>query len=781
MSLDISFPAFHYGEAYLGTLVISRKANGVKHGVKLSIKSSKVATFKGVISTDGTEKGFEVLEVPISSLGTYAAKIRYDALRNALAKWSRSHNSDNLEGENRSGIEVYPILFTFNKSYGTVGMKKDINVAVLSGVTTCVEDECLKERSKAENTYLLIIRSPSRRKTEAGWRVITKCNDKHDNEEREKECWLFSFIIIDKYIKDRLIDIVKDQEGISYEVDIETRSGNVHSDDAELYISSLKHVKVFLRSFPLIKPESLCPSNSNSVLELCSGDLEYIYIGSQITVKCEQYKQYKKDEQDYYCLVWQNRWRPDRINFISPVIISYPMDMPKSPFLESERWGEKSFKLNQEVIPLPQDKILNTGVVKFSIKDFTWDKAVKLIEWLWDERPNALFKLLLNDEVRLAIAQFIKEELKKENYRNCNYKWTGLFSKTTLYGKKIIIYSPSVKTITRLYDSINVKVSNDNHSSGSDYTISGVVARMMDNFLPSGSECDYVEKLLQDHEGDVKRILSVFALAYGLHGVSHLLMKTLTALTGITDYTEFIRVEVDTHQEQDIVKKALKSSGFQENFYLENLFEIIPGNKFDLNVYVISREPYSYAIYRDRLVDGNNGQLKLNDIKAVLRKLISYETSHGSEDACEVRWKLEQDLLSPYRNILLKSSNQNVLSQVDKFVKDYLDERFKPPRSLFRYLYASHIRYKILKSFRQGNIAVNVKEIDTNIQYIWPYHLPQCIDGCYGCVLMERKVTSRTCDLSPIVQELKASKWSALCLLKYAGLIDEPWVNCELT
>jgi hypothetical protein len=97
MSLDISFPAFHYGEAYLGTLVISRKANGVKHGVKLSIKSSKVATFKGVISTDGTEKGLEVLEVPISSLGTYATKIRYDALRNALAKWSRSHNSDNLE------------------------------------------------------------------------------------------------------------------------------------------------------------------------------------------------------------------------------------------------------------------------------------------------------------------------------------------------------------------------------------------------------------------------------------------------------------------------------------------------------------------------------------------------------------------------------------------------------------------------------------------------------------------------------------------------------------
>jgi len=781
MSLDISFPAFHYGKAYLGTLIISKKANGVK----LSIKSSEVVTFK-VIFSDNREKD---LEVPISSLGTYAVRINYDALRDALAKWSRSHNSENSEGKNRSGIDIYPILFTFNKDYGTVGIG-DVNVAVLSGVTTCVEGECLKERSEAENTYLLIIRSRSKVKTGARWQPITTCSDKreHGNEEEGGNCRLFSFIIIDKYIKDRLTGIVedqKDQERISYEVDIETHRDSVHSASAELYISSLKHVNAFLRSFPLIWSEGLeCHSNSNSMLELCRGDLEYIHVGSQITVGCEQYKQYKKDKKDYYCLVWQNGWRPDRINFISPVIISYPMDMPKSPLLESsDRLGKKSFRLNQEAIPLPQDKVFNTGVVKFSIKDFTWDKAVKLIDWLWAERPDALFKLLLNEEVISAIEQFIKE-IRNGNYKNCSYKTIGLFSKTTLYGKKIIIYSPFVKTITKLYDSINVKVSSDNHSSGSDYTISDVVARVMDKLLSSGSgsECDYIKKLLQDHEDEVKKILSVFALAYGLHGVSHLLMKALTALTGITDYTEFIRVEVDMHRgqdiEQDILERALKNSGFQKNVYHENLFEIIPGDKFDLNVYVISREPYSYAIYYDRLVDGSSRQLKLNDVKIELKKIISYE----SKDACEVRWQLEQNLLSPYRSILLNPGNQNVLSQVDESVKDYLDERFKPPRPLFRYLYASHIRNEIFKGFRQGTNAGDVKEIiDTNIQYIWPYHLPQCIDGCYGCVLMERKVTSRTCDLSPLVQELKVSKWSALCLLKYAGLIDESWVNCELT
>ncbi len=770
MSLDISFPAFHYGKAYLGTLIISKKANGVK----LSIKSSEVVTFK-VLFSDDREKD---LEVPISSLGTYTVRINYDALRDALAKWSRSHNSENSEGKNRSGIDIYPILFTFNKDYGTVGIG-DVNVAVLSGVTTCVEGECLKERSEAENTYLLIIRSMSKVKTGARWQAITTCSDKreHGNEEKGGNCRLFSFIIIDKYIKDRLTGIVedqKDQERISYEVDIETHRDSVHSASAELYISSLKYVKVFLRSFPLIRLEGLeCPSDSSSMLELCRGDLEYIHVGSQITVRCEKYT--------HDCLVWLNGWRPHYINFISPVIISYPMEMPKSPYevvsKSSDRWETESF-----VITLPQDKVLNTGVVKFSIKDFTWDKAVKLVDWLWVKRPDALFKSLLNEEVILAIAQFIKE-IRDEDYQSCNYKAIGLFSKTTLYGKKIIIYSPFVEMITTLYDSINAKVSNDNHSSRSDYTISDVVAQLMDKLLSSGSGCGYVKRLLQDHEDEVKKILSIFVLAYGLHGISHLLMKALTALTGITDYTEFIRVEVDTRREQDIIlREVLANTGFQKNVYHENLFEIIPGENFDLNVYVISREPYSYAIYRDRLIDKSSNQLKLDDIKTRLKKLISYEISHESKDACEVRWQLERDLLSPYRSILLNPSNQNVLSQVDKFVEDYLKNHFKPPRSLFRYLYAVHIRNKILNGFQQGNNADDVKEmIDTNIQYIWPYHLPRCIDGCYGCVLMEGSSSSRTCDLSPLVQELKVSKWSALCLLKYAGLIDEPWVDCKLT
>ena len=167
MGLEFSFPAFYYEKAFLGTLVISKEASSVK----LYIKGGEVAAFK-VVSGDGEKD----LEVPISSLGTYAVRISYDALRNALATWSRDNNSENLEGKNHSGVDIYPILFSFNRNYGTVGMR-DINAAVLSGVTTCIKDDCLKERSEAENTYLLIIRSPSKLKTEARWQDRTRCSD----------------------------------------------------------------------------------------------------------------------------------------------------------------------------------------------------------------------------------------------------------------------------------------------------------------------------------------------------------------------------------------------------------------------------------------------------------------------------------------------------------------------------------------------------------------------------------------------------------------------------
>jgi len=746
MNLHISFPAFRYEWVYLGALKIEINNNIVR----LSITSNRTALFRYVIGNNSEE-----IYVPVSHLGTYAVRINYNAIRNELIKWGR---------ENKAlGDGTYPILFTFNKDYGTYGTSES-GVAVLSGIAVSPEG------SNAESNYLLVIRSPSSQRTENGWESITTCmnngrRNTYYGRNNGNRCWLFSFIIINEDIKNRLIGAaekargtdVSQSKGVRYEVIIETSTGKTTSHDADLYVSALRNVRTFLRAFPLIDFDSFTDCYSNGVLQLCSGDLEYVYVGSQIIIKCGASRN---------CMSWLRRrreWKAESYYFVSPVIISYPMEMPGSSTQQSQN------------VALPKDSILRTGVVKFSISDFTWDKAVKLINWLWDRHRDAVFKLFLNRVVISTIASLIGAN---------GFNYIEYFVKTTLYGRDIMIYSPNINSMIDMYDSINVS---NNIIDVITQLLQEVGVRLEDRHIES----------LRKHENEVKRVLAVFALAYGLHGISHLLMKSLTALTGITDYTEFVRISVDTSPASNpnetyetfsrgLVKDSLQKNDVDQRYH-ENLFEIILDEKFDLSAYVVSRVPYSYGVYKNRLID--SGNLKLDDIKAELRKILSRD----GNDACEERWYIEKNVLNPHRNILLnnqillsnKVTQGTVLSVADAYIRDYLNPnaRFRPPRSLFRFLYGRYIRRGILDKLRQQGIQVQQlgKVIDTYIQYLWPYHLPQCVDGCYGCVLTERSIRSMTCDLSPLVQELKISKWSALCLLKYAGLIDEAWVDCDLS
>jgi len=704
MSFHISFPAYQYGQAYLGTFKIEPDQNQVI--VKLLISSDKVVSFE-YIDKNNVRRN---IEVPVSRLGTYAVRINYDALRNGLISWGRSSGAlaDN----------AFPIIFMFKRNYGIYGILTNRSVAVLSGISV----------SESKNNYLLIIRTPL-------------C---HYMDSQQAPCWLFSFIIIDEYIKNKLIGAAKENTN-RYEVEIRTSAGSVKADDSDLYVFALKHVKTFLRAFPFIDFDSLTDCISNGNLQLCGGDLEYIYIGSQITVKCGTSRD---------CMSWLRRrqrkeWKSESYYFVSPILISYPMVMPES-----------SAQQSQSVV-LPKDSILRTGVVKFSISDFTWDKAVRLIDWLWYNHKDAIFKLLLNRTALAAIASLIGVS---------GFYYTEYWVTTTLYSKNIITYSPNINKILHIYNSINK----------SDDLIETIIQLLQEIGIILDND---QQKRLRKLENEVKKVLAIFALAYGLHGVSHLLMKALTVLTGITDYTEFIKIEVEASGFSANIQRV----GFMKDYYHENLFEIVPGDKFDLSVYVISRVPYSYGIYKDKLIDNSN--LKLDDIRAELRRIISRD----GKDACEERWYIEKNALNPHRNILLnnqillsnKVTQGTVLSAADAYIRDYLNPntRFRPPRSLFRFLYGRYIRRDILDKLRQQGIQVQQlgKVIDTYIQYLWPYHLPQCVDGCYGCVLTERSIRSMTCDLSPLVQELKISKWSALCLLKYAGLIDEAWVDCDLS
>jgi len=706
MSFRISFPAYQYGQAYLGTFKIESNKNQVI--VKLLISSDKVVSFE-YIDKNNVRRN---IEVPVSRLGTYAVRINYDALRNGLISWGR--------GSGALADNAFPIIFTFKRNYGTYGILTNRSVAVLSGISV--------SESESKNNYLLIIRTPS-------------C---HYMDSQQTPCWLFSFVIIDEHIKSKLISAAKENTN-RYEVEIRTSAGSVKADDSDLYVFALKHVNTFLRAFPFIDFDSLTDCISNGNLQLCSGDLEYIYIGSQITVKCGTSRD---------CMSWLRRrqrkeWKSESYYFVSPILISYPMVMPES-----------STQQLQSIV-LPKDSILRTGVVKFSISDFTWDKAVRLIDWLWYNHKDAIFKLLLNRIALAAIASLIGVS---------GFYYTEYWVTTTLYGKNIITYSPNINKILHIYNSINK----------SDDLIGTIIQLLQEIKIELN---DDQQEMLRKLENEVKKVLAIFALAYGLHGISHLLMKALTVLTGITDYTEFIKIEVEASG----LSANIQRVGFMKDYYHENLFEIVPGDKFDLSVYVVSRVPYSYGIYKDKLIDNSN--LKLDDIRAELRRIISRD----GKDACNERWRIEQDVLGPHRNILVTQGS--VLHTADDYIKSYLDDkygRFKPPRSLFRFLYKKYIRTDILdllfprnqiqRDERLKDERRRVGEVlDNYIQYIWPYHLPQCVDGCYGCVLTERSIRSMTCDLSPLVQELKISKWSALCLLKYAGLIDEAWVDCDLS
>jgi hypothetical protein len=163
MSLHISFPAYQYGQAYLGTFKIRSNKNQVI--VKLLISSDKVISFKYIDKNNDNVR--RNIEVPVSRLGTYAVKINYDALRNGLISWGRSSGAlaDN----------AFPIIFTFKRNYGIYGILTNRSVAVLSGISV----------SESKNNYLLIIRTPL-------------C---HYMDSQQGSCWLFSFIIIDEYIK----------------------------------------------------------------------------------------------------------------------------------------------------------------------------------------------------------------------------------------------------------------------------------------------------------------------------------------------------------------------------------------------------------------------------------------------------------------------------------------------------------------------------------------------------------------------------------------------------
>ena len=569
--------------------------------------------------------------------------------------------------------------------------------------------------------------SQARDRQDGNWVDKTTCHG--------DPCKLYFFIVIDDQVH-QAIENARSNAGCGNNCTFRIKvnaPGNVDAGNARLYLFSLRRVQAFLRSYSIIadiSDSNLISYMSNTLdLSLTEGDVETAYIGSQIVAKGMS--------------INVNTGKQRSMYFISPVVIPYPMNVP----------GQNSS------VSLPLDRVLRTAVFELALKDFNWDKAVKLIDWLWSKHRDSVFKLLLSKPVVDSLIV-----LALGGYRYVR----GLYALESsvlmeLYGNRIITYSPSIGKIARAYYRVRNNVAAD-------------ILDVVKDLLVELSDGELKNSDLNNLQSDeVKRLLSVFALIYGLHGISHLLMKALTILTGLTDYGERIEVSVDTNSLRNngfnTLIDALERVGGNGELVHEGLYSIKAGEYFEPRVYLFSRLPFSFSTYRDILARNINGGQTLNI--DLLRDSLTKLLVRDGDDSCERRWRVERTLLMPHRQALM---NDQQLNRADNLIGTSLGQMFRPPRSIFRFVYEYHLVYDILDNVVGVSSSQNRaarrdfwKRLNTHVQYIWPYHLPQCVDGCYGCVLIERGVRVNTCELTPLAQELRISKWAALCLLKYAG------------
>ncbi|MGC8544227.1 MAG: hypothetical protein ACP5NQ_09810, partial [Vulcanisaeta sp.] len=343
--------------------------------------------------------------VPVSPLGTYSVRIDVDAIRSLLG----SNTAWQSQG--------FPIIFTLNSNYGRITRSR-ITIALLTGVT-------LSPSANDQNLWLLMGYSQARDRQDGNWVDKTTCHG--------GPCKLHFFIVIDDQVH-QAIENARSNAGCgnncTFRIKVDA-PGNVDAGNARLYLFSLRRVQAFLRSYSIIadiSDSNLISYMSNTLdLSLTEGDVETAYIGSQIVAKGMS--------------INVNTGKQRSMYFISPVVIPYPMNVP----------GRNSS------VSLPLDRVLRTAVFELALKDFNWDKAVKLIDWLWSKHRDSVFRLLLSKPVVDSLIV-----LALGGYRYVRGLYTLESSVLMeLYGNRIITYSPSIGKIARAYYRVKNNVAAD--------------------------------------------------------------------------------------------------------------------------------------------------------------------------------------------------------------------------------------------------------------------------------------------------------------------------------
>lgn len=539
---------------------------------------------------------------------------------------------------------------------------------------------------------------------------------------------IFFSLIVNKI----LFDKIKNFSGL--DVKVITTDGKYLVSSAESvrkWIMNSRDVKAYLRQTPLI-PDLLTNDMTESAVTK-SGSLELIHLGSQISGRAYLYSESSK------------KWNKRKLFYIHPAIIPFSFIFP----------------VNHKHTPLPKDTIVDAFVLDVPFMGLDWQKVEKLVDWLFLKHKESLIKILLNRQLLVSLVNILSNKFIYIKSSGVSRKIYGLEIdiNARLYQTRLKFLSPSLGKILEIYNSLSV----ENSLDIVDLIISMLKPFLDENNVLSKINIDKIDKYTRLL---LKKSIGVFALTHGLHGASHLIMKVLSDISGLDLFGERIIIRVKNDQ-----SPHFSSLIPQNDTVVENTFQFKSGNDFRSDVIVFAKKSYTYEYVRDAL------QSLGSSIDQIMRDELRIILAREGSDACERNFEQERRLLKSARNLILSSIPRG--NDIDNVIRNYINNRIPASRTLSRFLFDHYIRSEIKSELNPAKNEMPL--INRLAQFSIPYYVPQCVDGCYNCVLVPRNVGQGMCDMSPLEQEMKISKWAALCLLKYKGWVDYPWVDCDLS
>lgn len=256
---------------------------------------------------------------------------------------------------------------------------------------------------------------------------------------------------------------------------------------------------------------------------------------------------------------------------------------------------------------------------------------------------------------------------------------------------------------------------------------------------------------------ELKQRIVVSILELSLHGISHLIKKALISKLSLNpeDLGEYIIIRSPSR----LIRKLQILDGFY-------FYETLPDKEIQGEVKIFVKRSYSYDTFNF---------FGSKDYSDVIDSIKNFIYIKNQDFRCDYNWAHEKLQLNRTYQILKNDSRtvnnvklSDCITQLDEYIKGVIGgHEFYPPRSMFRYLYLKKSEVKNLISECNNNLDRNqkeaiYKELKSPLQYIWPRYVHQCFDGCYSCVMLQK----RECELIDVQQEYRISKAGALFLLQ---------------